>query len=94
MTTLSIITFTIISAFAIGFYCHYTADRFAFFICLRDNITRETERRIKVVIDGNVKRMIKLEQAIKKAGKGSGIAYMLKSEWNDLRSYNIALNAI
>lgn len=94
MTTLSIAALILFSCFAIGAYSHYQADSFAFAICLRDNMSLENARKIAAKVAANVKRMIKLEQLMKKAGKGSGQHYMLVSEWKGLRSYNVALNAI
>lgn len=87
MTIFTFATLIVISAFAIGAYNHYTADNFAFGICLRDNIKRITKA-------ANVARMIKLEKGMRKAGKGSAGHYMLSSKWKELRAYNIAVGSI
>lgn len=87
MSTLSIIAIVLFSCFAIGMYSHYTADSFAFRICLRDNIVKAMKAR-------NVSKMIKLEKAIRKTVKGSGQHWMLTGKWKELRSYNVVLGSI
>ena len=87
MTTFTFITLILVSAFAIGAYNHYTADNFAFRKCLRENMKR-------AVVAANVAAMVKLEKAIRKTVKGSGVHYMLTGKWKELPSYNVAIGSI
>ncbi len=94
MSILSLAVLVLVSCFALGFYNHYAADCFAFNICLRDNIKLVTKAAVKLVRSSNIKRMITLEKAMRKAGKGTGAHYILSAEWKELRRYNIALGSI